>query len=62
MIVRALVTLLVSALGLLLMGDVLPGFNISGFGSALGMAAVCGLLNLVVWPVAIRCSHCRRWH
>ncbi|MBX5441627.1 MAG: phage holin family protein [Solirubrobacteraceae bacterium] len=54
MIARALVTLVVSALGLLLMGGVLPGFTISGAGSALGMAAVCGLLNLVVWPVAIR--------
>jgi len=53
-ILRALVTLVVSALGLLLMGDVLPGFNISGFGSALAMSAVCGVLNLVVWPVAIR--------
>ena len=54
MIVRSLVTLVVAALALLLLGDILPGFNIDGVWSALGVAAVCGVINLLVWPLVIR--------
>jgi uncharacterized membrane protein YvlD (DUF360 family) len=53
-IARSLVSLVVAALALLVMGDVLPGFNIDGVGSALGVAAVCGVINLLIWPVVIR--------
>jgi uncharacterized membrane protein YvlD (DUF360 family) len=53
-IARSLVSLVVAAVALLILGDVLPGFNIDGVGSALGVAAVAGLLNLLVWPIVIR--------
>lgn len=54
MIARSLVSLVVAALALLLLGDVLPGFNIDGVWSALGVAAVCGVINLAIWPLVIR--------
>ncbi len=54
MILRSLVSLVVAALALLLMGDVLPGFNIHGVGSAFGVAIVCGVINLLIWPLVIR--------
>ncbi len=54
MILRALATWLGSALALLLMSAILPGFVVAGAGAALGASAVCGLINLVVWPVVIR--------
>ena len=54
MIVRSLVLLVVAALALLLLGDVLPGFNIDGVGSAFAVALVCGVINLLVWPIVIR--------
>lgn len=54
MIVRSLVTLVVSAIALLILSWILPGFTIDGFLAALAVAAVCGLLNLLVWPAVIR--------
>ena len=54
MIARSLVSLVVAALALLVLGDILPGFNIDGVWSALGVAAVCGVLNLAIWPLVIR--------
>ncbi len=54
MIVRSAVSLVVAALALLFLGDVMPGFNIDTVWSALGVAAVGGLLNVLVWPLVIR--------
>jgi uncharacterized membrane protein YvlD (DUF360 family) len=51
---RYLVSLVVAALALLLLGDILPGFNIHNVWSALGVAVVGGVLNVLVWPLVIR--------
>jgi uncharacterized membrane protein YvlD (DUF360 family) len=49
-----LVIWLVTALTLLLVAWLLPGFGIDGFGSALLAAALLGVLNGLVWPVLVR--------
>ena len=51
---RALVVLLLDALALLLLSVILPGFMLDGAGTALGVAAVVGLLNALVWPLFAR--------
>ena len=53
-LVRVIVTWVVTALALVVLGDVLAGFNISGDGSALVAAAAIGLANAFVWPLIIR--------
>ena len=42
-----------SAAALLLMSWVLDGFHVDSFWSALGAAALIGLVNALVWPVLI---------
>ncbi|HEY8583976.1 MAG TPA: phage holin family protein [Capillimicrobium sp.] len=54
MIRRAVITWLVSALALLALSAVLPGFSVDGVPGALAAAAVCGLINALVWPIVIR--------
>lgn len=49
----ASVTLLDAVL-LLLLAEVLPGFNADGFGAALALAILLGLANALVWPLLIR--------
>ncbi len=51
---RLLIGWLLTAGALLLLGDVLSGFNVSGVGAALGGALIIGLVNAVVWPLVIR--------
>jgi uncharacterized membrane protein YvlD (DUF360 family) len=51
---RGVVTILAAAGALLLLGAILPGFNISGLRSAIGVSLVCGAFNVVVWPVFVR--------
>ncbi len=53
-ILRALVVLVLDACALLLLSAILPGFELKGAGAALGLAAVVGLLNALVWPVLAR--------
>ena len=53
-ILRALVVLVLDACALLLLSAILPGFTLDGAGAALGLAAVVGLLNALVWPVLAR--------
>ena len=53
-LVRVIVTWVVTALALVVLGDVLAGFNISSDGSALVAAAAIGLANAFVWPLIIR--------
>ncbi len=52
-VARVLVIWLVSAAALLLLSAVLSGFHVSSFWSALGAAALIGLLNALVWPLLI---------
>ena len=49
----ASVTLL-DALLLLLLAEILPGFNADGFGAALALAILLGLANALLWPLMIR--------
>ncbi len=51
---RVLVVLVVTAGALLLLSDVLDGFDVNDVGSALVTAVAIGLINALVWPVAIR--------
>src|SRR4051812_37764777 len=53
-VLRALVVLLIDALALVLLAAILPGFELNGAGAALGVAAVIGILNGLVWPVLSR--------
>jgi uncharacterized membrane protein YvlD (DUF360 family) len=53
-LVRAVVVLVVDALGLLLLAAVLRGFDLDGAGAALAAAALVGVLNALVWPVLAR--------
>jgi uncharacterized membrane protein YvlD (DUF360 family) len=49
-----LVVLLLDTVALFVLADVLPGFEIQTWAAALGMAAVLGVLNALVWPVLAR--------
>ena len=42
------------ALLLLLLAELLPGFNADGFGAALALAVLLGLANALLWPLLIR--------
>jgi uncharacterized membrane protein YvlD (DUF360 family) len=53
-LLRAIVVLLVDALGLLLLAALLNGFELDGAGAALAAAALVGVLNALVWPVLAR--------
>ncbi len=45
---------LVDAVLLLLLAEILPGFNADGFGAALALAILLGLANALLWPLLIR--------
>jgi uncharacterized membrane protein YvlD (DUF360 family) len=51
---RGLLVLLLDAVILLLLSEVLDGFVLEGARTALGAAAMIGLLNAFVWPVLAR--------
>jgi uncharacterized membrane protein YvlD (DUF360 family) len=51
---RGLLVLLLDALTLLLLSEVLAGFVLDGAATALGAAALIGLLNALVWPTVAR--------
>jgi uncharacterized membrane protein YvlD (DUF360 family) len=51
---RMTVVLLASAVTILLSGAVLANVTIEGFGPALLAAAAIGLVNAIIWPLAIR--------
>src|SRR3954451_20935684 len=51
---RGVLVLLLDAVVLLLLSEVLPGFVLDGPGTALGAAALIGLLNAFVWPLLAR--------
>ncbi len=53
-LLRILVVLLLDAAALFLLAWVIPGFDIKTWAGALGMAAVLGVLNALVWPVLAR--------
>jgi uncharacterized membrane protein YvlD (DUF360 family) len=53
-LLRILLTWLLSALGLMLLAWVLPGFSIADFWDAALAAALLGLVNALVWPVLVR--------
>jgi len=50
---RLLLQWVLSALSLMLVAKLLPGFHIKDFGSALGVAAVYGILQVVLYPVLL---------
>ena len=54
MLLRVTVVLLVSAAALLLAGAVLANVTVEGFVPALLAAAAIGLVNALIWPLAIR--------
>jgi uncharacterized membrane protein YvlD (DUF360 family) len=51
---RGLLVLLLDAAILLLLSELLDGFVLAGAGTALGAAAMIGLLNAFVWPALAR--------
>jgi uncharacterized membrane protein YvlD (DUF360 family) len=53
-VARMLATLVVAAASLLVLGAILPGFDVSSAGAAIGFAAVAGLLNALLWPLLVR--------
>ena len=52
-VLRLLVVWVTSAAALLLMSWLLGGFHVDSFWSALGAAALIGLVNALVWPTLI---------
>lgn len=50
---RLLLQWVLSALSLMLVAKLLPGFHVKDFGSALGVAAVYGILHVVLYPVLL---------
>jgi uncharacterized membrane protein YvlD (DUF360 family) len=52
-VLRILTVWVLSAATLMLLGAVLSGVDIDGFGTALLVAAVVGLINALVWPVVL---------
>ena len=50
---RLLVQWVLSALSLVMVAKLLPGFHIKDFGSALGVAAVYGIFHVVLYPVLL---------
>src|SRR4051794_22989645 len=53
-IIRVVVVLLATAAALLLASTVFAGVEVKDFAAALGAAALIGLVNALVWPLAIR--------
>lgn len=53
-VLRIVVILLASAAALLLTGWLLSGVHVRDFAAALGAAAAIGLINALLWPVAMR--------
>ncbi|MQA72816.1 MAG: phage holin family protein [Solirubrobacterales bacterium] len=51
---RAAVVLLLDAVALLALSQLRDGFELDGPGAALGMAAIVGLINALVWPLVAR--------
>jgi uncharacterized membrane protein YvlD (DUF360 family) len=51
---RTLLTLLIAAAALLVLGPVIPGYSVETFGDALILAVIAGLLNALIWPVIVR--------
>ena len=51
---RVLILWVASALLLVLLAWLFPGFDLADFWSALGAAAILGLLNALVWPLLVR--------
>jgi len=47
---RLLLQWVLSALSLMMVAKLLPGFHIKDFGSALGVAALYGILHVVLYP------------
>jgi len=54
LVLRGLLVLALDAAALILLAAVLPGFDVEGFGGALGTAAIVGVLNALVWPTLSR--------
>jgi putative membrane protein len=50
---RLLLQWVLSALSLMMVAKLLPGFHIKDFGSALGVAAVYGIFHVVLYPVLL---------
>ena len=50
---RILLQWMLSALSLMMVAKLLPGFHIKDFGSALGVAAVYGIFHVVLYPVLL---------
>jgi uncharacterized membrane protein YvlD (DUF360 family) len=51
---RTLLTLLIAAAALLVLGPVIPGYSVDSFGDAVILAVIAGLLNAVIWPAIVR--------
>ena len=51
---RVLILWVASALLLVLLAWLFPGFDLADFWSALGAAAILGLFNALVWPLLVR--------
>ena len=51
---RVITVWLITAAALMLLSALLPEVEVTGFGAALGAAALIGLLNALVWPLLIR--------
>jgi len=51
---RTLLTLLIAAAALLVLGPVIPGYSVETFGDALILAIIAGLLNALIWPAIVR--------
>jgi putative membrane protein len=52
-IMKFILRLLLSALAVILLANILPGVEVSAFGSAVLVALVLSLLNLIVKPVLV---------
>src|SRR5436305_3073365 len=53
-ILRIIVVWLATAVTLMLVGALLEGVDVAGFGTALAVAAIVGLINALVWPLVLR--------
>ena len=52
-IMKFILRLLLSALAVILLANILPGVEVSAFGSAVLVAVVLSLLNLIVKPILV---------
>jgi uncharacterized membrane protein YvlD (DUF360 family) len=51
---RVLAVWVISASALMVLSAILDGFQVTNWAAALGMAALIGLLNALIWPLLIR--------